>query len=400
MVHSKIPAVLVLLCLSCSTANAATMKRAMGDVATALANFLENEGANGVRVDPPSGPPLDSATRGMQLLLVDKLKERGVKINKVLPNFVLVTEYERSSGSNRYSMTIRVKDRAGSSIGSFSQNFQRAVQFVPGNENEKLVVEPSPAERAVAEGKTLDVTNNGTEMPVPATTDRLVAAIDAAPSVVVEPRFEASTPDAPKTVVSPSKGSLFRIEILAKDEDSIGDYEPRPVEESEGYALCELEGGDVYAVRIVNDADHAVAVALSIDGINMWHNSSNPAWREHGKFVVAANSSATMRGWHFGEKGPSDYREFKVVELPHGVVADIGADQTAVGQVNALFFAAWKPGEAKPVVEPIAKKGPGDATGIGKPVEQKTTSSSYFVGDSLLASVTIRYARPEPSDLP
>lgn len=395
-------------------ARATTLARAMQKLAGGLKKELDHLDAKSVHVDMPDGPPGDGATARMRKELVDALRAQDVEIAIPLrADLKVAMTYSRSDGSNRYSMEVRVKNRSNQSLGVFNGNFvlqNEQVAFVSadkstGDETLELTID-DPRERATIDGSNVDATLDAAGREQKATDLNVNEKLNARPRIVIGPGEPAD--GAPvDSVVSPQKGSKFRIEILArprsKNPDVVGDlagrdYQPRPVEDVDGIPLCELQQGDAYAVRVVNDADHAVAVNLSIDGINMWATSGVPEWRERGLFRVPARSSTLIRGWHFGTvDDPGLYREFTVVTLPESLAVDLGGnDESQIGQISAQFFASWLPDEEPPFVEAKGSQ----ATKPGKPFRQQTKNVRAFVGQSLLAAISVRYVRPEPLDLP
>jgi hypothetical protein len=375
-------------------ARAATLQESMDTVAAQLGKQLRKAGAQRVLVTL-DGPANDGASKLMRQTFVDALQSKaGVEVTKLKPDFKLAMEYSRSDRSNEYAMSIRLKDSGNVSVGTFNTNFQF----------------DDVVDRATVEGSTFDasVSSNGGSQA--ATKSAIEGGLAAPPDVALAPdnatagalaNAAGAAPAVGPTsgnVVSPGPRSRFRIEILVAPGRN-GDYVPRLVEKVDGFAFTDLAIGEVYAVKIYNDAPHAVAVDLAIDGGNMWTTSGIPAWKANGKFLVDPGSSTVIKGFHFGTAAnPSLYREFTVVDVPDSLAAELGSDQSAIGQVSAQFFAAWGPNEEPPIVEPLGSQG---GTKPGAEVTHETNERTVFIGQSLLAAVTIRYVRPEaPSDLP
>ena len=95
--------------------------------------------------------------------------------------------------------------------------------------------------------------------------------------------------------VAAAKDRPFAIEILVKDT-------ARAAQNDEGQAFVKIDRDEIYAVRLINDADYEVAVRLTIDGISMFAFSEvkNPETDlpKYNYVVVPAKSSVTATGWH------------------------------------------------------------------------------------------------------
>ena len=82
-------------------------------------------------------------------------------------------------------------------------------------------------------------------------------------------------------------------------------------------------------------------------------------------------------------------------------VAKALPNSASVGTITAVFAAAWDQGKLPPPDEAPRGKGPqsGDATGRGPAVAAKFVEVVKDVGVAR-SSVSIRYTKPDPSDLP
>lgn len=364
----------VVVGLAPGTAYPKSLEEAMRDTARALSRQLARRDAEVVHVSV-DGPPGDGAAKRMQQSFVRSLRsaDSDLEVSGAIPDYEAVLEYRRSPESDEYSMKVELRDGDNNVIGQYADNFRFT----------------DPVERAVVEGSTFDNTIDPLGRFQIATDDAVSASFAAPPSVFVSGNPAAG---GGTSIVSPRKGSRFRMEVLARPKSSSAGYVPRAVNVRRGYALCPLRDGEVYAVRIYNDATHAVAVDLSIDGISMWTTSEVPEWRRLGKFLVPARSSVTIYGWHVGSRAnPNAYGEFEIVDFPESLVAELGADRSALGQIQAQFFAAWRPGEPQPEADPIGVMG--GATGIGCVTNRVTLSQRVHIGRTLLAAVTVRYVR-------
>lgn len=374
-----------------------TLEEAMEKVAKGISGQLRRAGAETVSVGIPDGPATDAAGSEMRSVFVEALKKHaGVEVSDLIPDFKLSLEYTRSRGTPIYSGEVTLKDSENQSVGKFPVNFRiEAAQ-----------------DRAKIEGSTFDSTLAADGTQQPATEENInnefastqSAAVEPSPGVPEDkggaPPAVQNPPGQPpaQSVVRGQAASNFGIEILVKTDQG---YVPRAVATRKGFAFTEVNVGETYGVRVFNGADHAVAVDLSIDGVNMWALSKVEGFRALGKFIVPPQSSTIIKGWHTGDAATVGlYEEFTVVLIPDSVVAELGVGETQVGQVSAQFFAASQSSNGFPPTEPLGAQ---EATGRGAPVEVETKVEPWFIGKSLLAAVTVRYARPrnEPSeDLP
>lgn len=199
----------------------------------------------------------------------------------------------------------------------------------------------------------------------------------------------------PKVVIAGSRvkaaeKSPFAIEVLVKDED--GKLKPRlPVQEN-GRAYVTINRGEVYAVRLTNNAPYEAAVEVSVDGLNNFTFSDNYKSR---RWIVKPGAKTTVKGWH---RNKEETNEFLITEYAKGVVALTGADPAGVGTITARFHASWTKNGRPPADEP--KERPSytvgsmkdDATGQGKKIRVKTRTVQREVG-VVRAVVTIRYRK-------
>lgn len=411
-------AVITALALVPNPACAKTLEEAMRGVASQIKGQLRKADAERVLVTLPDGPALDGAASLMRKTFVDALEEQAkVKVTKVAPDFKLSLEYSRAPGTSRYSAEVTLKDKDNQSVGKFPVNFEFddvADRAAIEGANVDNTLPPAAANPAANPGAGNPNPNPGAGNPnpnpnpnpasanlppgtQPATKDNALIKLAEKSNAFVEPKpglpadSEGNVPAG--TIVSAQQGSLFRIEILVKQGPG---YIPRGVSNFDGVPFTELTEGEVYGVKVHNGAPHDVAVDLSIDGVNMWALSANEGFRQLGKFIVPAKSSTLIRGWHIGAPTIDRYEEFRVVLVPDSVVAELGVGESAVGQIQAQFFAAGDSPNL-PGTEPIGAQ---SATGRGAPIEQPTTVRRVFIGQSLLAAVTVRYARPDIADLP
>lgn len=211
-------------------------------------------------------------------------------------------------------------------------------------------------------------------------------------AAIRQPSFHSAS----STAVAASANSPFRIEIEATDPSGTGSYSPVSVIDRRGFAFAPLTEGQLYQVRVYNDADFDIGLELSIDGINSLALSENPTFKELGRWVVPARSSGVIRGWLINNQ---KIESFMITAEPNGVAALLGRTQ-AIGMVTATFFPAWE-GTAIPPFQQLlggTKKG---ATGRGPAQQANVQNVLRTFGTEPLAMITVRYNNPEPpTDLP
>src|SRR5688572_6468408 len=191
-----------------------------------------------------------------------------------------------------------------------------------------------------------------------------------------------------ETRVSATKASPYAIEMLVAGR-------PRPSVDDEGLAFCKIARDEIYGLRVYNNSPFDAAVTISIDGLSIFAFSEN---RNYTHYIIPPNSKADILGWHRSNQ-VSD--SFRVVAYADSEVAKALPASGSVGTITAVFAAAWDANGSPPPDEAPRSKGapPADATGRGPSVAAKFVEVVKDVGVAR-SSVSIRYTRPDPSDLP
>jgi hypothetical protein len=197
--------------------------------------------------------------------------------------------------------------------------------------------------------------------------------------------------DKGKTVIRSGATSTYGIEVLVKQG---GKYVPRPATSEDGLAFVKVARTEVYAVRVINDADHEAAVTLTIDGLNLF--TSSKLRGKDGKplysaFLVAKKGRTLITGWHV-DNNESD--EFQVTEYAKSEAGKLGSSAN-LGTITATFAAAW-PKDGKPPLDepaaPSARAKSADATGRGARHEKKWVEVERLFGVTRDA-VSVRYSK-------
>ncbi len=177
------------------------------------------------------------------------------------------------------------------------------------------------------------------------------------------------------TMVSKSK---YRIEIVT-------DGKAKPVY-SAGRNLYVPAGRDeVFDIRLINESDRRVAVALFIDGLNtLGRKRELPSQAR--KWIVDANSNATISGWQIDQ---DTARKFIFVGADESLAARMQYTDE-IGIITASFYP-----EAVVQTPPQAAaelgKGRGLGTGEGEEIESRTTVVQFKSVEVPSAIVTLHY---------
>ncbi len=179
--------------------------------------------------------------------------------------------------------------------------------------------------------------------------DRLARGDEQLQSLVVATALGLQKSDTPWPGPSVEGGIVragatrpYGVEILVKGPSG---YASRPASLSEGLPFVALEKSEVFAVRLVNDADHDVAVELTLDGLNLFAFSDEKGARF---VVVPPKQATTVVGWHRDRKTAE---AFVITDYGKSAAAEklIASDQ--VGTITAAFHAAWEKGQPPPADE-------------------------------------------------
>ena len=195
---------------------------------------------------------------------------------------------------------------------------------------------------------------------------------------IVQPQAEVAT-----ARVSAGPGSLYAIEVWVVEGRQ---YRPRAPAADEGLAFVRVDRGERDAVKLINDAEHDVAVTLTIDGLNLFAFSSTP---QYSHVIVPARSNGLITGWH---RSNTVSDAFEVMSYSRSAVAQALRSDENVGTITARFAAAWPKNARPPADERSARlgdRGSENATGRGPQIDQKYREVERVVG-VVRASVSVR----------
>ncbi len=213
------------------------------------------------------------------------------------------------------------------------------------------------------------------------------------------------------TRISSRQGQHFAIEILKQPLAEFGKKKPQPAEvrNEGGLARATINRDEIYEIRIYNNSGREVAVAVSIDGIDLFHFSRDRVVGEAGKerivhlkendtlvgrprfshFILTEGEGKpqkelTIPGWHFSQEGDDNFRSFLVTAYGKGAHSKAGiASRAGLGTIQVRFL------ECYPLDENTRPKA-GDETGFGPSRKVNTRIVKYGVGAEL-DSIAIRY---------
>jgi hypothetical protein len=185
-------------------------------------------------------------------------------------------------------------------------------------------------------------------------------------------------------------GSPYGLEIRVLRD---GRYAPRAAEVRDGRAFLPPPApGEVFAVNLINDADHDASVELTLDGLSAFAFYEGKNVRS---LLVPARTSTLLRGWPVrgGKTGRVD--QFKFTEYPESAVAELGGDREKVGTITAAFAAAWPEGGSPPADEQAQDRSPtAPAVGRGDQIVVRAEEVRMERGRTRDV-ITVRYHRPE-----
>jgi hypothetical protein len=161
---------------------------------------------------------------------------------------------------------------------------------------------------------------------------------------------------------------------------------------------------DLYEVKVYNDSPREVAVALSIDGLDMFHFSSDRDASGRPKFshfIVFPkgyrdpsdavgpeyDGTLTIVGWHKSVAGTENFLSFLVTEHGQGAVSQAGVKARGKVGVIHVQFSNCRPLAAG------EKSAGGNETGFGPPRTVKQKPVRYEI-EPPHEFVTVRYTRP------
>lgn len=200
----------------------------------------------------------------------------------------------------------------------------------------------------------------------------------------------------PKTQVDDARISakpdgLLAIEILVKP-SAEAKAQPRAPKLVDGQSFVDVKRNELYEVRVFNrHPELDAAVTLTIDGLDVFTFSEvrddKTGRPSYAHYVVPANSSATIPGWH---KTNQRSDSFLVTEYGKGAASQAQQATGKIGVITVTYAFAWT-GDEVPKAEKGARESRNE-TGFGPPVKTELKEVERHVG-VLREVISVRYTR-------
>jgi len=196
---------------------------------------------------------------------------------------------------------------------------------------------------------------------------------------------------------SSDDNKTFEMQILKSIKPSDTTIPIKPEMDANGLPFCKLSEGDIYKVKLVNNAKYNVVVSLSIDGMSMFVVSDkefltkdgNP---KHNFLILYPDESIVVNGWF---KSPKKSSEFVVGKYDESILGKIGKKQVLnSGVITANFHAVAFKDKSLPEDEP---KNPDDfsqsplATKEGASVDENFKMIKDIKYGTVRACISVRY---------
>lgn len=332
----------------------------LAEIAKGIVDLLKEKNLDSIAVGQFTGPAQSASSSGPSIAhsLTEQLESRGIKVPRFRAELQVKGDYQdvvdNASGQPAVKITARVLDKSGNVIG----------EFVRGVIGAETVAQTLGATVEVPPGKSEEQR-----------TEAVLVSIEKPDAHLDNNRVQAG-PNSP-----------FAVEVLVK---SNGKYEVRKPKEEEGFAFVEIQRDESYAVRLINDSTHEVAVKLTIDGLNMFTFSDNDSYKKLGVVIIPAGKSGVIKGWH---RNNTTSDEFLVTEYAKSAAGAAGLkSESDLGVITATFHAAWPKGSPPPSDEPQLASRSSNATGRGPAVGVKYSEVERNIGQ-FRAAVSVRYAK-------
>lgn len=187
--------------------------------------------------------------------------------------------------------------------------------------------------------------------------------------------------------VSATPDSKFGMEIQILQDGKYVPVTPEPNPDKKNLPFVDIPVDTVYAIRLINEAEHEAAIKLTIDGLSTFEFCEMPSKPQ--VWIVPKRSSILIKGWM---KTATSTVEFKATDFPNSAAAtklNIKTSPT-IGTITAIYSAAWNNDDDKPADEASSR-----GTGFGNQIENKIQQVTKFIG-ATRETVTLRYVRPLP----
>jgi hypothetical protein len=349
------------------------MKSAMEALAKDISKQMTQRGVDNLAIREFSGPSGASASSRIAQALTEQLSALTPKVNtttspgswSVAGNFSV--DKNEANGNAEIFIESTLKDPKGRTSATL-------ITPIITNESETL-------------------TMFGVTATLPTSVPPGATNVDGSPKTVAEARADATLAaiDSPKVaiekaLVKAAPASPFAVELLINGQ-------PVPPVVEGGAAFVNIPKGAEYEIRLVNNSGKPAGVTLTIDGISSL--SFSPRFKAIGKWVVLPGAPNIIKGWLFDDK-PA--RRFKVMDYGESAAAQFASTKD-IGTITAVFCEAFEPGKLPPEQQKLLATRDQLATGLGAEVDFRAKPVSFQFGADVTA-ISIRYAKPDESDLP
>lgn len=364
-----------------------SLDSALDTMAERLAKYQSDQAKTALSIGDFRSPGGTNSGSVVRDLLTEKSKKKGVELDRPGRAAVNITG-EISRGDTEADQRIKVaiecrmQDRGGNELGAF---------------REKVIVDKRD-DVARLIGLTADL-KESTETVTAATANADPARTAIAATIAADKQLKqaADNPKASKEggSVAATDTSPYRVQILI--ERSPGRFDPAPVSTEGGVAFVDIKPGETYAINLINKAGHDVGVELLVDGISTFALTEIASYKQLNKWIVPRGQNFLISGWH---KNNLENFKFVVTDTPDSLVAQKFPERgtSSVGTITAMFYPAWGVNEPQPKFEFGGVSRAGTAQGPKSAVNLSEAVRNF--GQTLLATVTVRYERPTPLDLP
>ncbi len=399
------------LLFPCLMASAQSLDIALERMSKNISSYLVEKGQEQIMIGDFDGPDGVTAGRSIQAELKKRLKELDVEVvplgagwklrgeisfetRGTFSIILLKAELIDKNGKEVSGFRERVKDEKISSLEDISRLFGLTVDLRKEQDGVAEVLNKTDAGTTGATTPTTEATTDSSkESKGDVFVSRQSNLTDKIEASVAKTTFTFA--ENSQSIVAASTDSPFRIEVLSRPAGA-AQFSSVPIVDQGGFPFAPLAANDTYKIRVYNNADHAIGVKLSIDGINSLGLSEVPQFRQDGTWYVEAKSFGTIHGWYVN---PSLMKEFLVTSNGDNLQLPDASD---LGTITAQFFHAWGENEPIPAIEQIAVRRAQISTTLGPAVNVNTKTVRSNFGKSLLGSISIRYSNPDdlPADAP
>ncbi len=350
----------VSLMLHQSTANAnEALRPAISDLSQKVAKLLKGRGEEQIAIGAFTGPSFAVASSGPGItrILADELKQHGVNVSRqakleIKGDYRSITE--RSTGLLELRIKSQILDNFGETLLELNSRIE----------------DPNILAQVLGLNKP----------------DLGEGITHAKASETIKSLIEDPQADVHGSVIKTVPSSLYGMEILTKQPS--GAYDAQSISIADSLPFVELDRGEVFAVRLINDSDNDAAVVLTLDGLSCFAFTNGPKY-EH--FIVRKNASLIIKGWH---RTNTTSDEFLITRYADSAAAEELVSPDLVGTITATFAAAWDPkGDPPPDERSKFRSAFDNAVGRGKKVTTPFREVNLTLGRTR-DIISVRYNKP------